>query len=98
MQIRPLEEQPERYNALLQGVIQRVRLHGPWTRAEKRVLNTDYHLDDLGLPPFMAAVRANADHQEKRYDHPTIGCRDCRVCSSRRGQPGKGQGRGRPRP
>ncbi len=52
MQIRPLGgSQPERYNALLQGVIHA----GPFTppmdaRGRKDGFNIVYHLNDLGLP------------------------------------------------
>jgi NitT/TauT family transport system substrate-binding protein len=62
MQIRPLGgSQPERYNALLQGIIHA----GPFTppmdaRGRKDGFNIVYHLNDLGLPAIYSSVHTNA--------------------------------------
>jgi NitT/TauT family transport system substrate-binding protein len=62
MQIRPLGgSQPERYNALLQGIIHA----GPFTppmdaRGRKDSFNIVYHLNDLGLPAIYSSVHTNA--------------------------------------
>jgi NitT/TauT family transport system substrate-binding protein len=62
MQIRPLGgSQPERYNALLQGIIHA----GPFTppmdaRGRKDGFNIIYHLNDLGLPAIYSSVHTNA--------------------------------------
>ena len=62
MQIRPFGgSQPERYNALLQGVIHA----GPFTppmdaRGRKDGFNIVYHLNDLGLPAIYSSVHTNA--------------------------------------
>lgn len=62
MQIRPLGgSQPERYNALLQGVIDA----GPFTppmdaRGKKDGFNIVYYLNDLGLPAIYSSVHSNA--------------------------------------
>jgi ABC-type nitrate/sulfonate/bicarbonate transport system substrate-binding protein len=62
MQIRPLGgSQPERYNALLQGVIHA----GPFTppmdaRGRKDGFNIVYYLNDLGLPAIYSSLHTNA--------------------------------------
>lgn len=61
-QIRPVGgSQPERYNAILQGVID----SGPFTppmdaRAKKDGFNIVYHLNDLGLPAIYSSLHTNA--------------------------------------
>jgi NitT/TauT family transport system substrate-binding protein len=68
-QIRPVGgSQPERYNAILQGIID----SGPFTppmdaRAKKDGFNVVYHLDDLGLPAIYSSLHTNAKTiREKR--------------------------------
>ena len=61
-QIRPVGgSQPERYNAILQGVID----SGPFTppmdaRGRKDGFNLVYHLNDLGLPAIYSSLHTNA--------------------------------------
>ena len=62
MQIRPVGgSQPERYNAIVQGVIDA----GPFTppmdaRGKKDGFNLVYHLNDLGLPAIYSSLHTNA--------------------------------------
>ena len=62
MQIRPLGgSQPERYNALVQGVIHAAPFTPPMdARGTKDGFNTVYHLNDLGLPAIYSSVHTNA--------------------------------------
>ncbi len=61
-QIRPVGgSQPERYNAIVQGVID----SGPFTppmdaRGRKDGFNLVYHLNDLGLPAIYSSLHTNA--------------------------------------
>jgi NitT/TauT family transport system substrate-binding protein len=67
-QIRPVGgSQPERYNAILQGVID----SGPFTppmdaRAKKDGFNLVYHLNDLGLPAIYSSLHTNAKTVRER--------------------------------
>ena len=62
MQIRPLGgSQPERYNALLQGVIHAAPFTPPMdARGKKDGFNIVYHLNDLGLPAIYSSLHTNA--------------------------------------
>ena len=62
MQIRSLGgSQPERYNALLQGVIHAGLFTPPMdARGRKNGFNTVYHLNDLGLPAIYSSLHTNA--------------------------------------
>jgi ABC-type nitrate/sulfonate/bicarbonate transport system substrate-binding protein len=87
-QIRPVGgSQPERYNAMMQGVIDA----GPFTppmdaRGKKDGFNLIYHMNDLGLPAITA--RAPAAGSALRRGSGRSG-------QIRRGQSGKGQSIGR---
>jgi NitT/TauT family transport system substrate-binding protein len=67
-QIRPVGgSQPERYNAILQGVID----SGPFTppmdaRGRKDGFNLVYHLNDLGLPAIYSSLHTNAKTLRER--------------------------------
>ncbi|HEX2929008.1 MAG TPA: ABC transporter substrate-binding protein [Candidatus Binatia bacterium] len=67
-QIRPVGgSQPERYNAIVQGVID----SGPFTppmdaRGRKDGFNLVYHLNDLGLPAIYSSLHTNAKTLRER--------------------------------
>lgn len=67
-QIRPVGgSQPERYNALVQGVID----SGPFTppmdaRGKKDGFNLIYHMNDLGLPAIYSSLHTNAKSLRER--------------------------------
>jgi NitT/TauT family transport system substrate-binding protein len=67
-QIRPVGgSQPERYNAILQGVID----SGPFTppmdaRGRKDGFNLVYHLNDLGLPAIYSSLHTNSKTLRER--------------------------------
>jgi len=67
-QIRPVGgSQPERYNAMVQGVIDA----GPFTppmdaRGRKDGFNLVYHLNDLGLPAIYSSLHTNAKALRER--------------------------------
>jgi NitT/TauT family transport system substrate-binding protein len=67
-QIRPVGgSQPERYNAILQGVID----SGPFTppmdaRGKKDGFNLVYHLNDLGLPAIYSSLHTNSKTLRER--------------------------------
>jgi NitT/TauT family transport system substrate-binding protein len=67
-QIRPVGgSQPERYNAMLQGVIDA----GPFTppmdaRGRKDGYNLVYHMNDLGLPAIYSSLHTNAKSLRER--------------------------------
>jgi len=71
-QIRPVGgSQPERYNAIVQGVID----SGPFTppmdaRGRKDGFNLVYHLNDLGLPAIYSSLHTNAKTIRER--RPTV--------------------------
>lgn len=71
-QIRPVGgSQPERYNAMLQGVIDA----GPFTppmdaRGRKDGYNVIYHMNDLGLPAIYSSLHTNAKSLRER--RPTV--------------------------
>src|SRR4029453_6210416 len=62
MQIRPLGgSQPERYNALLQGVIHAAPFTPPMdARGKKDGVNIVFPLHDLGLPAIYSSLHPNA--------------------------------------
>jgi NitT/TauT family transport system substrate-binding protein len=67
-QIRPVGgSQPERYNAMMQGVIDA----GPFTppmdaRGKKDGFNLIYHMNDLGLPAIYSSLHTNAKSLRER--------------------------------
>ena len=67
-QIRPVGgSQPERYNAMMQGVID----SGPFTppmdaRGKKDGFNLIYHMNDLGLPAIYSSLHTNAKSLRER--------------------------------
>jgi NitT/TauT family transport system substrate-binding protein len=67
-QIRPVGgSQPERYNAMMQGVIDA----GPFTppmdaRGKKDGYNLIYHMNDLGLPAIYSSLHTNAKSLRER--------------------------------
>jgi ABC-type nitrate/sulfonate/bicarbonate transport system substrate-binding protein len=67
-QIRPVGgSQPERYNAMMQGVID----SGPFTppmdaRGKKDGFNLIYHMNDLGLPAIYSSLHTNAKALRER--------------------------------
>jgi NitT/TauT family transport system substrate-binding protein len=67
-QIRPVGgSQPERYNAMMQGVID----SGPFTppmdaRGKKDGFNLVYHMNDLGLPAIYSSLHTNAKTLRER--------------------------------
>jgi len=67
-QIRPVGgSQPERYNAMVQGVID----SGPFTppmdaRGKKDGFNLIYHMNDLGLPAIYSSLHTNAKSLRER--------------------------------
>jgi NitT/TauT family transport system substrate-binding protein len=67
-QIRPVGgSQPERYNAIVQGIID----SGPFTppmdaRGRKDGFNLVYHLNDLGLPAIYSSLHTNAKTLRER--------------------------------
>jgi NitT/TauT family transport system substrate-binding protein len=67
-QIRPVGgSQPERYNAMMQGVID----SGPFTppmdaRGKKDGFNLVYHMNDLGLPAIYSSLHTNAKSLRER--------------------------------
>jgi NitT/TauT family transport system substrate-binding protein len=71
-QIRPVGgSQPERYTALLQGIIDA----GPFTppmdaRGKKDGFNVIYHLNDLGLPAIYSSLHTNSRSLRER--RPTV--------------------------
>lgn len=71
-QIRPVGgSQPERYNAIQQGIID----SGPFTppmdaRGKKDGFNLVYHLNDLGLPAIYSSLHTNAKTLRER--RPTV--------------------------
>lgn len=67
-QIRPVGgSQPERYNAMMQGIID----SGPFTppmdaRGKKDGFNLIYHMNDLGLPAIYSSLHTNAKGLRER--------------------------------
>jgi NitT/TauT family transport system substrate-binding protein len=67
-QIRPVGgSQPERYNAILQGVIDSAPFTPPMdARGKKDGFNVVYHLNDLGLPAIYSSLHTNAKSIRER--------------------------------
>ena len=79
MQIRPVGgTQPERYNAMLQGVIHAAPFTPPMdARGKKDGFNIVYHLNDLGLPAIYSSLHTTPRPSRATSDRPTFCCRDC---------------------
>jgi ABC-type nitrate/sulfonate/bicarbonate transport system substrate-binding protein len=67
-EIRPIGgTQPERYAALLQGLVHSSAFTPPMNaRAKKDGLNIVYHLNDLGLPSIYSSLHTNAKSLRER--------------------------------
>jgi len=67
-EIRPIGgTQPERYAALLQGIVHSSAFTPPMdARAKKDGLNIVYHLNDLGLPSIYSSLHTNAKSLRER--------------------------------